>query len=419
MPSPCRFTTLLLSVYQILLFSSLLKPAIETSSHYPYQNTPLLNWPNQVIGCPLQVHPNQAIQSMDATDAMEVQRHLEFFTGPLPATPAVDTSPKYLDSQAEPSSASSIARQATSCLSHSAASSSSTANNRKTNLLSVPSEILTMILEILLVRNETSIALPTIDHYNFPDLKPDVSPAVLQTCKRLNDIGKPLLYGRNVFNLEPHIRPYASPTKGFTLLSHKSLALIEHLEVRVEDLDVHHMPPRNGAICVGLSEAVRFYPYPYPGGGMGNVQSIQCVFQNSIDTQTFVLTHLDMGEEFRKLVLEFLSHPGDIASAPWHKYADLSRKLYDCMIKWHALLIAATIRQRCPAFNRMLHVWQKIKGDYHPQLSIVLCRNAEGLRAAIAMSRSRCMQVDGELEVDVEEGIVKVISGRRAGYYYK
>ncbi|ERF75796.1 hypothetical protein EPUS_01626 [Endocarpon pusillum Z07020] len=356
---------------------------------------------------------------MDATDAMELQRHLEFFTGPLPATPAVNTSPESLHDQAKPSLASSLAGQAISCLSDSTASSSSTANNKKTNLLSLPHEILTMILTILLVRNETSIALPTIDHYKFPDLKPDISPAVLQTCKRLNDIGKPLLYGRNIFHLEPHIRPYASSTRGFTPLSHKSLALIEHLEVPVEGLDVHHMPPRNGAICVALSEAARFYPYPYPGGGMGNVQSIQCVFEHSIDTQTCVLTHLDTDEEFRKLVLEFLSHRGDIAFAPWYKYADFRRQLYDCIVKWQALLIAATVRQRFPAFNRMLHMWRKTEGDHHPRLLIVLCRNAEGLQAAIAMSKSRGMQVDGELEVDVEQGTVKVISGRRAGYYYK
>lgn len=88
------------------------------------------------------------------------------------------------------------------------------------------------------------------------------------------------------------------------------------------------------------------------------------------------------------------------------------------MVKGHALLIAATVRERCPDFNRMLHVWQEIKGDYYPKLSISICRNAEGLRAAIGMSKSRGMQVDGELEVDVERGTVKVISGQRAGQYY-
>lgn len=356
---------------------------------------------------------------MDATDAMELQRHLEFFTGPLPATPVVDTSPESLRDQAKPSLALSLAGQAISRLSDSTASTSSTANNKKTNLLSLPNEILTMILTILLVRNETSIALPTIDHYKFPDLKPDISPAVLQTCKRLNDIGKPLLYGRNIFHLEPHTRLYASSTPGFTPISHKSLALIEHLEVPVEGLEVHHMPPVNGAICGGLMEAARFYPYPYPGGGMGNVQCIQCVFGNSTETQNFVLTHHDMGKELRKLELDSLSRPSDIVPTPWYRYIELIRQLYDCIVKWQALLIAATARDLCPAFNRMLHMWRKMDGNRPTQLLIVLCRNEEGVQAAIAMSKSRGMQVYGELEVDVEQGTVKVISGPFAGHHYK
>ncbi|KAF7512082.1 hypothetical protein GJ744_002795 [Endocarpon pusillum] len=314
--------------------------------------------------------------------------------------------------------ASSLAGQAISCLSDSTASSSSTANNKKTNLLSLPHEILTMILTILLVRNETSIALPTMDHDNFPDLKPEISPAVLQTCKPLNDIGKPILYGRNIFHLSPHIRFHASSTPDFTPLSHKSLALIKHLEVRVEGLDVHHMPPRNGAICQELSEAARVYPHLYPGGGMGNLQTIQCVFEYTIATQNSVLRHLGMGALFRMIILDLVFPHGDIAYAPWYEYGNFSCQPYDCIVKWQALLIAATVRQRCPAFNRMLHMWRKIEGDVHPQLLIVVCRNAEGLQAAIAMNESRGMQVDGELEVDVERGTVKEISGRRAGYHY-
>lgn len=268
---------------------------------------------------------------MDATDAMKLQRHLGFFSGALPQSPAVDTSPESVDDQTKPSLASSIVEQATSSLSNSKTSSSCTANNKKTGLLSLPTEILTMILEILLVRNETSIALPIINHYRFPDLKPDVSLEVVQTCKRLNGIGKPLFYGHNIFNLEPHIRQYASWTPAFTPLNQNSLALIEHLEVCVDDLGVHHFPPHGGAIYVVLSKALRLYPYPYPGGGMGNVQSIQCVFENSFETQMLVLTHSDKGGELRKLALERVL---SLVVSHTPQGTDMLTLVANCMTAW-------------------------------------------------------------------------------------
>lgn len=198
----------------------------------------------------------------------------------------------------------------------------------------------------------------------------------------------------------------------------ESLARITHLEVRVEGLEVHRLPPREGAVCVALSEAIRFYPYPYPGGGMGNVQSIQHVLENARMTRQLIAEHLGIQEEF----VEAFNACFGIKSQPVRedRFYDLVRRIDDCLINWNALLIANTIQQRCcPGFSRMCRVWQVQPGGNKAYLSIVLLRDREKLPAAVAMSRLRDIHFVGELEVDGQGGVVKEITGKRAGHCYE
>jgi hypothetical protein len=283
------------------------------------------------------------------------------------------------------------------------------------NLLTIPQEIRNQIIHSLLVDSHHSISLPTFDHVAFPDLNPHLSPSILSTCHLLNTEASTLLYAKNVFNLEAHTRPFASPSRGFTPIQPANMAKIAHLAVPIEELKLHKLPPSPNGICVALSEVVRFYPDPNPG--MPHVQSITCILNTTPDSMRFIYEHLGVTAQYDEMRAQALKDAGGdpLALKPSTALTDLVLRVNDTLYKFNALLIAATVWRFCCYFKRMYRVWTHLGEGTEVQWGILLCRDNEALNAVLRFHKGREMEIWPvfELEVDVDAGVVREVGGPR------
>ena len=326
---------------------------------------------------------NQLFLSRFVMNPDELRYHLALCSGPVPPTPRASTSTEQDDDVPATTPA------------------EATTPKRQAHLLNLPVEILTKVLEPLLLHLRT-VSLPTFNLNECFDLRPQnpsLFPSVLSTCRLLHAIGTPILYGRNIFDLRAHSRlSIVSPTRGFTMIEPNTMRLVSQLEVEIELTIDRRMPPIVGVSSASLDDAVRHYP-----GNFQDVQAIRCVLDISPLAQADAMSLLGK----RPWVDSSSSTPN--SSRFW---ADLRATLF----KWYALLIAGNLRGRYSGFTWMFRVCWEQHGEI--KKGIWICRNGKELWPAYRANAMRGVCFKAELEVDSERGTVKEIDGERAGYCF-
>lgn len=283
----------------------------------------------------------------------------------------------------------------------------------KASLLSLPTELLYMILEPLLVCPGNSLPLDTFDDLPPRKFRTQVSAAILRTCKKLYAEGRSLLYGGNVFYIQP------TPCYGgiqVTPLTNASVAKITHIEVLTEPLYTYDRippPPRHDSLHLGW--AIHKYPF----GMLQHVQSIHCILDTDELSRNLAVDRLGISKDWDDAQKEW-HHAGHKDGPEKDAVTRLSITITDTLVKWNALLIAEAVKQHCPgAFTRMYCASRfPLKEAPIGQTFIVLYRDTPRLGSMIAFSKHQGLEFKAELQVDLEKRIVKEITGSRPGHFY-
>lgn len=273
-----------------------------------------------------------------------------------------------------------------------------TKKQQKTPLTDLPVEILRKILESLLLHPH-AIFLPTLLLDDCSDLQPknpSLFPSVLSTCRLLHDIGTPILYGQNIFDLRAHSRlPTWSPTRGLTMIQPSTMRHVSQIQVEIEPMNEHHLPAITGIGTYKLDYAMEWYP-----GNILDVQAIRCVVDASVEAQAEIMF--------------WIGTPPSRESQPeWTRFWTTVR---DTLFKWQALLVARSINRHRTGFTHMYRVgW--VDG-LEVNKGIWVRRNNKNAWPAWRANTMRGVYLLAELEVDVGKEMVKEISGKRPGYCF-
>jgi hypothetical protein len=148
--------------------------------------------------------PSSSTAQSTKSSSSFLDRHPCFLSSTTHRTPSLCCSQLYpstsnspIDKQISRMSLSSDSTQPLLCASQS--------KNDKLHLLTLPAEILTMIMKHLLIR-PGCIHIPNNRErqrtWNDEPIRFELAPQVMRVCKQLFDQGIPLLYSRNIFLLD-------------------------------------------------------------------------------------------------------------------------------------------------------------------------------------------------------------------------